>query len=63
MDITIKYKDGGTQVLRNLINIQYLDDETHYFRCNTDMAINFVTVVNEDGYFVRDYATQSFNAI
>jgi hypothetical protein len=62
-NITITFNnDGGTRVLKNVFAIKYLGDETHYFICDSDLAMNHV-MVTEDNVFVREYKTQSFNAI
>jgi hypothetical protein len=62
-NILVKFKSGGSCVIRNVFSIKYLGDEVHYFVCDMDAAVNRVTVVNEDNVFIREYTTQSFNAI
>jgi len=52
----------GSFVLGNVFSIKYLGDETHYFVAGA-LGQNIVTVVNAEGYLVREYNTQSYNAI
>jgi hypothetical protein len=61
--ITIWFAKGGCKVLKNVFSFRYLGDEIHYFEVDMDMGVNHVTVTNQDNVFVREYNTQSFNAI
>lgn len=61
--VDIKCKDGGYFQLKNIYTVKYLHDETHYFVADSEMAVNHVTVINGNGFFVREYNTQSYNAI
>jgi hypothetical protein len=57
--VTVKYQDGGSDVISNVWQVAEASDGTHIFRSNTDMGINTVTVVGADGFVARHYETQS----
>ena len=53
--ITMKYKGGGSRVLWNVMFSCTEGGLTAHYEADTDRAIYTVYLLDEDGFFVREY--------
>ena len=60
-EYTLKYKNGGSDVMGNVCEVFVTAHETHYFMIDSDASMFRVTVVGADGFVSRHYSTQNLS--